>query len=208
MEKGRPHIRLSRSDRSLAYKDALRVLEVMFDDRLLFYNHADYLREKTELMIATIGSLAQMQGGYLRPERRPYIAMCSSRGSRRRFGGANYADCRPSFRVVSLQRHVLLGLLGAFRTTRTTAQQVLINAPPITLELEQVNSEFNLIVIWKWMSYQGVSLYPDEILPIVDPWQDHSAARITFGFRQLTQDGPRRITRAPEIHVYTDGSFS
>lgn len=49
-------------------------------------------------------------------------------------------DCHLSSSVVSIQRAALLGLLGAYHTTRTTALQVLLNAPPI--KLERANAEY------------------------------------------------------------------
>ncbi|KAH6942598.1 hypothetical protein HPB50_008255 [Hyalomma asiaticum] len=70
MEKNRPPIRVTSGDRSLAYKDAIRVLGVVFDGRLSFFKHADHLREKAEVTVGKIAALAQMQGGRLRPEQK------------------------------------------------------------------------------------------------------------------------------------------
>ncbi|KAH6941488.1 hypothetical protein HPB50_019020 [Hyalomma asiaticum] len=120
MEKNRPPIRISSADRSLAYKAAIRVLGVVFDNRLPFFKHADHLREKAGITVSKIAALAQMQGGRLRPEQKTSLY-------RNVFlPGVTYAspvwwdktrpDCRLLSRVVSIQRATLLGLLGAHRT--------------------------------------------------------------------------------------------
>ncbi|KAH6931366.1 hypothetical protein HPB50_023931 [Hyalomma asiaticum] len=49
---------------------------------------------------------------------------------------------------------------------------------------------------------------PGGIMPPVDVWQEHPAARMYYGYRRLTRDGARRLARAPGLHVYTDGSYS
>ncbi|KAH6940885.1 hypothetical protein HPB50_009345 [Hyalomma asiaticum] len=201
MGKNRPPIRISRADRSLAYKDAMRILGVVFDSWLSFFKHADHLREKVELT-----------GDRLRPEQKTSLY-------RNVFlPGVTYVspvwwdklrpDCRLSSRVVSIQRAALLGLLGAYCTTRTTALQVLLNAPPLALQLEQANAEYDLVVRRRQISCGEVSFRPDEILPPVDVWQDHLVTRMSFQFRRLTQDGAPKMARASVMHVYTDGSFS
>ncbi|KAH6940821.1 hypothetical protein HPB50_007823 [Hyalomma asiaticum] len=117
-------------------------------------------------------------------------------------------DCRLLSRVVSIQRAALLGLLGAYRTTRITALQALFNAPPIALELERANVEYDLVVRRRQISYGEVSFRLDEVLPPVDVWQKHPAARMSYQSRRLTRDGARRMASAPGMHVYTDMSYS
>ncbi|KAL3249904.1 hypothetical protein MRX96_055772 [Rhipicephalus microplus] len=54
---------------------------------------------------------------------------------------------------------------GAFKTTRTTALQVLMRAPPIALELERANAEFDLLIARKSIRYGQLSVRPDRLLP-------------------------------------------
>lgn len=212
MEKNRPPIRVTSGDRGLAYKDAIRVLGVVFDGRLSFFKHADHLREKAEVTVAKIAALAQMQGGRLRPEQKTSLYRSVF------LPGVMYAspvwwdrtrpDCRLRSRLASIQRAAMLALLGAYRTTRTAALQVLLNAPPIALELERANAEYDLVVKRTPVLFGDISFTPDEIMPPVDVWQDHPAARMYYGYCRLTRDGARRLARAPGLHVYTDGSYT
>ncbi|KAH7963868.1 hypothetical protein HPB52_023741 [Rhipicephalus sanguineus] len=68
--KQRPAISLDPQGKNLEFRDSLRILGVVFDSRLSFFKHADYLKEKTELLLAKTGTLARMQGGILRPEQK------------------------------------------------------------------------------------------------------------------------------------------
>ncbi|KAL3222183.1 hypothetical protein MRX96_028919 [Rhipicephalus microplus] len=67
MEKWRPSMRLNPADKKLAYKDSLRILGVVFDTRLSFFKYADYLKEKTELLVAKIGVLSGNAGWTVAP---------------------------------------------------------------------------------------------------------------------------------------------
>ncbi|KAH6920898.1 hypothetical protein HPB50_028115 [Hyalomma asiaticum] len=203
---------ITSGDRSLTYKDAIRVLGVVFDGRLSFFKHADHLREKAEVTVGKIAALAHMQGGRLRPEQKtslyrgvflPGVMYASPV-----WWDRTWPDCRLRSRLASIQRAAMLGILGAYRTTRTAALQVLLNAPPIALELERANAEYDLVVQRTPVSFGDISFTPDEIMPPVDIWQEHPAARMYCGYRRLTRDGARRLARAPGMHVYTDGSYS
>ncbi|KAH6941173.1 hypothetical protein HPB50_014592 [Hyalomma asiaticum] len=103
------------------------------------------------------------------------------------------------------ERAVLLNLLGAFKTTRTTALQVLMRAPPITLELERANVEFELLIARKPIRDGELSVRPDRVLPTLHAWQEHPAARCAFRFLRLARDEARRMARLPG---YTDGSYT
>ncbi|KAH7963885.1 hypothetical protein HPB52_023758 [Rhipicephalus sanguineus] len=184
-EKVRPTVRLNPTDRSLSYKDTLRILGVVFDRRLSFFAHAYHLREKTEALVAKLGTLAHMQGGQLRPIQKvrlyrsvvPAITYASPV-----WWDELRPDCRLRSRLVSLQRTILLTLLGAYRTTRTTAFQVLMRAPPITLELARCNAEYHLLVARKPVRYGDITLRPDRC--------------------QGSSNKPG------DAYIYTDGSYS
>ncbi|KAL3192703.1 hypothetical protein MRX96_058758 [Rhipicephalus microplus] len=212
MEKWRPGIRLNPTDKKLTYKDSLRILGVVFDTRLSFFKHAEYLKEKTELLVAKVGVLSGMQGGLLRPEQKvtlyKNVILPAIMYGSPVWWDAICPDCRLKSRVTSLQRTVLLNLLGAFKTTRTTALQVLMRAPPIALELERANAEFELLIARKSIRYGQLSVRPDRLLPTLDVWQEHPAARCAFRFCRLTRDEARRMARLPGLHIYTDGSYT
>ncbi|KAH7963637.1 hypothetical protein HPB52_022305 [Rhipicephalus sanguineus] len=134
-------------------------------------------------------------GGLLRPEQK--VTLYPPSRTAWRSGGTSYAPIRS-----------VLNVLGAFRTTRTTALQVLVRAPPITLELERANAEFRLLVTCMPIQYENLSLRPEHVLPTLDVWLDHPAARYAFQFRLLTRDEARRMARMPGLHLYTDGSYT
>ncbi|KAH7963909.1 hypothetical protein HPB52_023782 [Rhipicephalus sanguineus] len=212
MERVRPTVRLSPSERSLTYKDSLRILGVVFDRRLSFFMHAEYLREKAETLIAKLDTLARMQGGQLRPVQKlrlyrsvilPAITYASPI-----WWDELRPDCRLRSRLVSLQRTVLLNLLGVFRTTRTTALQVLMRAPPITLELERCNAEFHLLIERRPIRYGDLSVHPDSVLYAPDPWGEHPAERLAYCFTRLSRQDAKTLATTYGRHVYTDGSYS
>ncbi|KAL3221563.1 hypothetical protein MRX96_005055 [Rhipicephalus microplus] len=174
--------------------------------------HADYLKEKTELLVAKIGVLSGMQAGLLRPEQMVTlyrnVILPANMYASPVWWDAICPDCRPKSRVTSLQRAVLLNLLGAFKTTRTTALQVLMRAPPVTLKSERANAESELLIARKPIRFGQLSVRQDRVLPTLDVWQEHPAARCAFRFLRLTRDEARRIARLPGLHIYTDGSYT
>ncbi|KAH6940801.1 hypothetical protein HPB50_006876 [Hyalomma asiaticum] len=153
-----------------------------------------------------------MQGGLLRNEQKVTlyrnVILPSIMYGSPVWWDATCPDCRLKSRVISLQRAVLLNLLRAYKTTRTTALQVLMRAPPITLELERANAEFDLLIARKPVRYGELSVRPDSVLPTLDVWQEHPAARRAFPFRRLAREEARRMARLPGLHVYTDGSYT
>ncbi|KAH7963888.1 hypothetical protein HPB52_023761 [Rhipicephalus sanguineus] len=180
MERVRPTIRGSRDSRSIAYKESLRILGVVFDRRLSFLAHADHLKQKAELLCAKLATLARMQGGQLRPTQkialyRQVLLPAITYGSPVWWDELR-PDSRLKARVLSIQRTILLQLLGAFRTTRTAALQVLMHAPPLTL--------------------------------VIGPWLDHPATRLAFPFARLDRTAAKRMAQQHALHVYTDGSYS
>ncbi|KAH7963901.1 hypothetical protein HPB52_023774 [Rhipicephalus sanguineus] len=212
MEKVRSTVRLNPTDRSLAYKDTLRILGVVFDRRLSFFAHADHLREKTEALVAKLGALAHMQGRHLRPMQKvrlyrsvllPAITYASPV-----WWDELRPDCRLRSRLVSLQRTVLLTLIGAYRTTRTTALQVLMRASPITLELAWCNAEYHLLIARKPVRFGDAILHPDRVLYAPDTWSDHPAQRLRFPFSRLSRQDAKTLATTPGTHIYTDGSYS
>ncbi|KAH6941490.1 hypothetical protein HPB50_019022 [Hyalomma asiaticum] len=191
-----------RREESRVQRASIRVLGVVFDGMLS-------LREKAEVTVGKIAALAQMQGGRLRPEKKTYLYRSVF------LPGVMYAspvwrdrtrpDCasgRASF--YSEGRHA--GTPGGVPHYSHGALQVLLNAPPIALELERampsmIKCPTNTRLVRRHF------VYPNEIMPPVDVWQDHPAARMYYGYRRLTRDGARRLARAPGLHVYTDGSY-
>ncbi|KAH7963890.1 hypothetical protein HPB52_023763 [Rhipicephalus sanguineus] len=210
----RPGISLNPHGKNLEFRDSLRILGMVFDSRLSFFKHADYLKEKTELLTAKTGTLARMQGGFLRPEQKvtlyrsvllPAILYASPV-----WWDEVCPDCRLRSRLVLIQRSILLHLLGAYRTTRTASLQVLMRAPPppITLELARVNAEFRLLVERRSIRYGDLSFDPVQVLSPLDVWHDHPADRFAYPHRRLSRYEARKLARLPGLHVYTDGSYS
>lgn len=105
--------------------ETLHILGVVFDRCLSFFKHADHLREKVELL--SMKALAQAQGG-LRPiemTRFYQLVMLPALTYALAIWWNDKPDCWLSARVASVQRTVLVSMLGAFRTTRTPLQKKL-----------------------------------------------------------------------------------
>ncbi|KAL3242998.1 hypothetical protein MRX96_020677 [Rhipicephalus microplus] len=213
MEKWRPCIRLNPTDKKLTYKDSLRILGVVFDTRLSFFKHAEYLKEKTELLVAKIGVLSGMQGGLLRPEQKgtlyKNVILPAIMYGSPVWWDAICPDCRLKSRVTSLQRAVLLNLLGGVQdhtndgtssAHESTAHRARIGKGMRSLSYSLLASQF---VTDSWLSVR-----PDRLLPTLDIWQEHPAARCAFRFCRLTRDEARRMARLPGLHIYTDGSYT
>ncbi|KAL3221559.1 hypothetical protein MRX96_005051 [Rhipicephalus microplus] len=83
-----------------------------------------------------------------------------------------------------------------------------MRAPPIALELERANAEFELLIARKSIRYGQLSVRPDRLLPTLDVCQEHPAARCAFRFCRLTRDEARRMACLPGLHIYTDGSYT
>ncbi|KAL3215451.1 hypothetical protein MRX96_051337 [Rhipicephalus microplus] len=49
---------------------------------------------------------------------------------------------------------------------------------------------------------------PHRVLPTLDVWQEHPAARRAFRFLRLVRDEVRRMARLPVLHIYTDGFYT
>ncbi|XP_037580223.1 uncharacterized protein LOC119463449 [Dermacentor silvarum] len=99
-------------------------------------------------------------------------------------------------------------MLGAFRTTRTAALQVLMRAPPLALELDRANAEFHLFALRVPVTYGELSISPRQVLFPVDPWDAHPADARTFSFRRLSRNEAFQASRSEGVHVFTDGSFT
>ncbi|XP_037580221.1 uncharacterized protein LOC119463448 [Dermacentor silvarum] len=210
MERVHPTIRLGGEGKGLKFVESLRILGVVFDRRLSFYKHADHPKEKAELLSAKPIAFAQMQGG-LRPKvstRLYQQVMLPALTYASIIWWSDKPDCRLSARVASVQRTVLLSLLGAFRTTRTAALQVLMRAPPLALELDRANAEFRLFALRESVRYGASSFSPRDVLYPADPWDTHPADARSFTFRRLSLHQARQLARDEGVHVYTDGSYT
>ncbi|XP_037508780.1 uncharacterized protein LOC119385408 [Rhipicephalus sanguineus] len=118
-------------------------------------------------------------------------------------------DCRLRSRILSVQRSVLLALMGAYKSTRTAALQLLLHAPPIELDLRRLNCEFTLFVLRQPVQCDGHACAADNVALPIERWTRHLA--------QSPQERPvcrlsvhqvRAMARNYGLHIYTDGSHT
>ncbi|KAH7963857.1 hypothetical protein HPB52_023730 [Rhipicephalus sanguineus] len=157
MERVNPVVRLAPGEPTLQFREHLRVLGVIFDRRLSFFPHADYLRQKVALLASRVATFFAMQRCYVRPTHklvmyRQVILPALTYGSPV-WWSEDHVDCRLQARMITVQRVALLALTRAYRTTSTAALQVLMHAPPIDLELERVNAEFRLFTLRRHIAF-------------------------------------------------------
>ncbi|KAH8036659.1 hypothetical protein HPB51_003549 [Rhipicephalus microplus] len=105
-------------------------------------------------------------------------------------------------------KSVLLHLSDAFHTRRTATLQVILRAPPIVLEWEQLNAEFHLFALRKMTRYGDLIVRPDEITYLADRLAIHPVERASFPYHQITAREAIWIAGSSGLHVYTDGSYA
>ncbi|KAH7963866.1 hypothetical protein HPB52_023739 [Rhipicephalus sanguineus] len=212
MERVHPTVRLGPAEPSLTFKESLRVLGVIFDRRLTFFHHAEYLRNKVATLASRVATFLAMQRSCVRPAHKvllyrqvllPALTYASPV-----WWGECHVDCRLYARMVTIQRVVLLALTRAYHTTSTAALQVLMQAPPIDLELERINIEFRLFTLRQYVAFGSLRYCPDWVANPHSAKATHPAAPAIVPFARLTSAQARAATRARAVHVYTDGSFT
>ncbi|XP_075530118.1 uncharacterized protein LOC142563449 [Dermacentor variabilis] len=117
-------------------------------------------------------------------------------------------DCRLKARMVTVQRTMLLAITGAYRTTRTAALQVLANQPPIGLELDRLNAEFDFFRMRRTVTFGAHTFAPDETQYPHDAWGAHPSEAGGFPFARLDVTAAPSWSSMPGTHVYTDGSHT
>ncbi|XP_037509457.1 uncharacterized protein LOC119386192 [Rhipicephalus sanguineus] len=197
---------------ALAFKDSLRILGVVFDARLSFFKHADYLRDKVTTLTARVAAFYAMQGSRVRPTHKTLlyrqVILPALTYASPIWWSESRVDCRLYARMVSIQRVVLLAITGAFRTTNTAALQVLMHAAPIDLELERLNAEFRLFALRRHVAFGSLRYRPQWVaLPHKDV-VPHPSLPAVAPFRRLSCRAARNFCRAPGVHIYTDGSYT
>ncbi|KAL3222042.1 hypothetical protein MRX96_029030 [Rhipicephalus microplus] len=125
----------------------------------------------------SVNTLARLPGGRQHPEQKttlyrnvilPAIAYASPL-----WWDELHPVCRLKSLIVSIQKSVLLHLSDAFHTRRTATLQVILRAPPIVLESEQLNAEFHLFALRKMTRYGDLIVRPDEITYLADRLEIH-----------------------------------
>ncbi|XP_050024665.1 uncharacterized protein [Dermacentor andersoni] len=210
MEKSHPTIRLKGSTRGLPFRSSVKLLGVVVDRRLSFFEHAEHLQRKAEMLAmksltfvrvhTTVDST--MRRRLYRQVLLPAVAFASP------IWWSQSPDCRLKARMITVQRTMLLAVTGAYRTTKTAALQVLANQPPIGLELDRLNAEFELFRMRRTVTFGAHTFAPDETLYPHDAWSAHPPEARGFPFEWLGVSEANERSSEPGTHVYTDGSYT
>ncbi|KAH7962652.1 hypothetical protein HPB52_017319 [Rhipicephalus sanguineus] len=212
LERVHPVVRLAPDEPTLQFREHLRVLGVIFDRRLSFFHHADYLRQEVALLASRVAAFFAMQRCYVRPAHklimyRLVILPALTYGSPV-WWSEDHVYCRLHARLITVQRVALLALTRAYRTTSTAALQVLMRAPPIDLELERVNAEFRLFTLRRHGAFGACRFRPSWVADAHEHSTIHPSVPAAVPFMRLTSAQARVASHAAAVHVYTDGSFS
>ncbi|XP_065295867.1 uncharacterized protein [Dermacentor albipictus] len=210
MEKSHPTIRLQGSTRGMPFRSSVKLLGVVVDRRLSFFEHAEHLQRKAETLAIKSLSFMRMHTAVDSALRRrlyrqvllPAVAYASP------IWWSSSPDCRLKARMTTVQRTMLLAITGAYRTTRTAALQVLANQPPIGLELDRLNAEFALFRMRRAVTFGAHTFAPDEVQYPHDVWGAHPSEARGYPFARLEVAAARAWSSAPGTHVYTDGSHT
>ncbi|KAH7962429.1 hypothetical protein HPB52_016030 [Rhipicephalus sanguineus] len=212
MECVHPVVRLAPDEPTLQFREHLRDLGVIFDRRLSFFHHADYLRQKVALFASRVATFFAMQRCYVRPAHklimyRQVILPALTYGSPV-WWSEDHVDCHLQARLLTVQRVALLALTRAYRTTSTAALQVLMHSPPIDLELERVNAEFRLFTLRRHVAFGACRFRPSWVADAHEHATILPSVPAAVPFMRLTSAQARVASRATAVYVYTDGSFS
>ncbi|KAH7948468.1 hypothetical protein HPB52_022958 [Rhipicephalus sanguineus] len=212
MERVHPTVRLGPAEPSLTFKESLRILGVIFDRCLSFFPHAEYLRNKVATLASRVATFLAMQRSCVRPAHKvllyrqvllPALTYASPV-----WWGECHVDCRLYARMVTIQRVGLLALMRACRTTSTAALQVLMQAPPIDLELERINTEFRLFTLRRYVAFGSLRYCPDWVANPHSAMALHPSVPAIVPFARLSSAQARAASRAHALHVYTDRSYT
>ncbi|KAH7963919.1 hypothetical protein HPB52_023792 [Rhipicephalus sanguineus] len=212
MERVNPTVRLAATEPTLQFRDFLRVLGVVFDRRLSFFHHADYLRQKVALLASRVAVFFAMQRSYFSPAHkllmyRQVILPALTYGSPV-WWSEDHVDCRLYASLITVQRVALFALTPAYRTTSTAAFQVLMHAPPIDLELERMNAEFRLFALRRHIAFGALRFRPSWVADAHEHVALHLSVPAAVPLMRLTSAQARFAARATAVHIYTDGSFT
>nr|XP_050024766.1 uncharacterized protein LOC126519191 [Dermacentor andersoni] len=210
MEKSKPTLEIDNSKKGLSFKNSIKILGIVIDRRLSFFDHAEYLQRKAETLALKSITFIRLHATLDPKVRRqlyrqvllPAVAYASP------VWWSAKPDCRLRARLNTVQRTLLLTLTGAYRTTRTEALQVLLDQPPLDLELDRLNAEFDLFQRRRTVTYGGHTYTPADLLYPHECWRDHPSEARGFHFVRLHESEAPGASTRPGTHVFTDESFT
>ncbi|XP_077508489.1 uncharacterized protein LOC144119836 [Amblyomma americanum] len=194
----------------LSFRPAVRVLGVVFDRTLSFIPHAERLKERAETLSARLATFFRISGtpahaplralyrqvvlptlAYASPvwwTERPHSGLCS--------------------RLVSVQRSPLLLLAGAYSTTSTRALQILLHAPPLAIDLDRLNAEFDLFSRRREVAFGTRSFRAVEVEEPFDSSARHPSEAVSYPHSLLDVEAAEAAALLPQHHIYTDGAYT
>ncbi|XP_077492353.1 uncharacterized protein LOC144103531 [Amblyomma americanum] len=194
----------------LSFRPAVKVLGVVFDRTLSFIPHAERLKERAETLSARLATFFRISGtpapARLRALYRQVVLPTLAYASPVWWTASPHSGL--CSRLFSVQRSPLLVLAGAYSTTSTRALQILLHAPPLAIDLDRLNAEFDLFsrrqdVAFGTRSFRAVEV--EEAFLISDR---HPSEVVAFEHRQLYVDAAAAAALLPAHHIYTDGSYT
>lgn len=176
----------------------MRILGVIFDNKLTFTSHLKYLKQKVMEITYNLNRTMKLD----KNTSNRVLSLIYKRGIERMITYASQVWYTRRVVIVrkltSIQRLPLIMLTKAFETTSNISLNVLAKIPPIYLAIEKESEVYNIMkgnkdLVWNDKTFTG-----NEVMRKYDLWQHHPAQRavVTVGVEEEQVD----------FWVFTDGS--
>lgn len=186
---------------NLVHKNQLKLLGVVFDSKLTFTAHTEYLKSKITQNTHALGMFTGVNWGIKGTQFRDiYI-----RGIERAITYAapvwwkNTNNSHLARKVQSVQRTPLLKITKAYRTVSNNNLNILANIMPIALTLDKEAASFHLFQRNSDHTILGTTWETGKIQKLLDPWDTHPAEKTAIPYY-------KKAPSNAQLNIYTDGS--
>lgn len=187
--------------RNLTHVNSLKILGVVFDSKLTFTAHAEYLKSKITQSTQALGMFSGVNWGIKGTQFRDiYI-----RGIERAITYAapvwwkNTNNSHLARKLQSVQRTPLLKITKAYRTVSNINLNILSNIMPIALTLDKEAASFHLFQRNSDHTILGTTWETEKIQKLLDPWDTHPAEKTAVSFF-------KKAPSTAQLNIFTDGS--
>lgn len=176
----------------------MRILGVIFDNKLTFLPHLKYLKEKVAELTYNLSRTIKDD----KDSSRTLLQLIYKKGIERMINYASPVWYTKKVIILrklrSIQRLPLILVTKAFKTTSNASLNVLAKIPPVHLTIQKENEQHEILRNGKSFSMENETFLGEQIMQKYDHWQDHPAKKIVIPV----------VDKEEEVNfkIYTDGS--
>lgn len=176
----------------------MRILGVIFDNKLTFLPHLKYIKEKVTEVTYSLSKTIKED----KVEGRKLRQVLYKRGIERIIVYASPVWYTRKSIIVrklrAIQRLPLLMITRAFKTTSNASLNILAKLPPLHLVIEKENEQHAIIKTGKSFKWEKEVFNQDQIMKKYDHWQNHPANKTGLTITKEEEES--------DYQIYTDGS--